>query len=179
MIAGGVPWRNAEATLCVGGLFALVVILAVISAVPPGAVSLGPAMPFLPAAAVFQWSLYRPDLMPRGAAFLIGVMHDALTGAPLGVSAVALLVLQDAVRRYGRYVAGRAVPAVWLAFAAFAALSVGVSWLVASVWHLRPMPVPAAAAQLALTVASYPFVAWLFWTLLRRLAPEPALAPPR
>lgn len=172
-----IRWQRLEAGLRKAAPVAIALPLTVLSAMPPALAAPGPVMPFLPALAVFHWGVWRPDLMPPSAVFAIGLIHDGLTGAPLGLSALALLALRAAAGRR-RFFAGRALPAVWLGFALVAAAVAAFSWLAVSLYHLQPAPPAPAAARWGLTVACYPFAAWAFAALQREL-PAPPVAPPR
>ncbi len=171
-------WRRFETALRMAVPVALTAALTLVCSMPVGPANLGPVMPFLPAIAVFHWTVWRPNLMPRGAVFAIGLLHDGLTGAPLGMSAIALLGLQWVVGRRRRFFAGRTMPVAWSGFALLAMLATGFCWLAASLYYLEPMPVAAVGPQLCLTVACYPFLAWPFAALQRELL-NPMVAPPR
>ena len=171
-------WQRVESGLRMAVPVALAAAFALLSTAPLGPPHLGPAMPFLPALAVFHWTVYRPDLMPRAAVFAVGLLHDSLTGAPLGLSAFALLAPQVAAGRARRFFAERAMPAVWCGFALFAAFASALSWIGGSLYRFAPLPADAALAQLALTIACYPFAAALFsWVQRGILYPAAARAP--
>src|SRR5271157_4607496 len=63
----------------------------------PGYAALTPAFTLM---AVYHWTIYRPDLLPPLALFLIGVAQDLLAGAPLGMTALLLLLARAMVRRH-------------------------------------------------------------------------------
>lgn len=170
-------WQRIEARLRTAAPLALALLMTLLSALPLGPADLGPVMPFLPGLAVFYWTVYRPDLMPRVAVFALGLLHDGLTGAPLGMTALVLLLLQIVAGRYRRFFVGRTLPVSWLGFGLLASGAAAVSWCVASAYHFIPLPAAAAAAQLGLTVAVYPLFAWGFAALHRGL-PSPASARP-
>ena len=167
----GAFWPRLGARLWKATPVALALPLALVSAMPPGPAGLGPVMPFLAAPAVFHWALYRPDLMPRGAVFALGLVHDALTGAPFGLGALVLLLLHAAAVAWRRFLAGRTVAVVWGGFGLCAVFAAGFSWLAASLYHLAPVPPAPVAAHWALTAACYPFLAWPFAALQRELPP--------
>src|SRR6185437_12052003 len=56
----------------------------------PGYASLTPAFTLM---AAYHWTIYRPDLLPPVALFAIGLAEDLLVGAPVGVSALLLLLV--------------------------------------------------------------------------------------
>ena len=60
----------------------------------PGYAALTPAFTLM---AVYHWTIYRPDLLPSSALFLVGITQDLLAGVPPGVTAFVLLVARAAV----------------------------------------------------------------------------------
>jgi rod shape-determining protein MreD len=73
------------------------VLLIVIGMVPLGVPNFAPIMPALGVIAVFFWLVYRPDLMPAWAVFLVGLIQDLLGGGALGVGVFVLLVVYAAL----------------------------------------------------------------------------------
>src|SRR5881396_112738 len=80
----------------------------------PGYAALTPAFTLM---AVYHWTIYRPDLLPPLALFLIGVIQDLLAGAPAGVTALLLLLVRAIVLRRRRYFMNRPFPFLWAGFA--------------------------------------------------------------
>ncbi len=153
----------------------LAVLLVLIAAMPLGPPGFGQVMPFLPAIAVFYWSVYRPDLLPRSMVFLIGLLHDSLAGAPLGMSAIILLAISAVGRNQRRFFSDKTMPAVWFGFALLGVLATALAWLLASLLYLGVVPSAHSVVQLCLTVACYPVVSWLF-AILQREGVIPARA---
>ena len=80
----------------------LAFLMLVISRLPFGIEGLESAMPLLTLIACYYWTIYRPALMPSIALFFLGVLQDLVTGGPLGLMALVLLLvhwLVDAQRR--------------------------------------------------------------------------------
>ena len=130
---------------------------------------LAPVTPSLSVMAVYYWSIYRPDLLPAAAVFLIGLMQDILSGGPPGMMALVLLLVHGVVVSQRQVFVGKSFLVGWWGFAIVAIGAAGLSWLVASAWFgvfLRPRPV---AYQAALTIALYPLVAWLFRRLHQKV----------
>ncbi len=142
--------------------FALTVLLIVFGMVPLGIPNFAPIMPALGVIAVFFWLVYRPDLMPAWAVFLVGLIQDLLGGGALGVGVFVLLVVYAALAGQRRYIAQASFLLVWLAFVPVAAGAFVLTWLFNSLIAdalLAPGP---AAFQYLSTVAFYPAIAWLF-----------------
>jgi rod shape-determining protein MreD len=79
----------------------------------PGYAAVAPAFTLM---AVYHWTIYRPKLLPPFSLFLIGVTQDLLTGAPPGVSALAMLLAWVIVLRIRRHFVNRSFPFVWTGF---------------------------------------------------------------
>ena len=142
--------------------FTFTVLLIIFGMVPLGVPGFGPVMPALGVIAVFFWLVYRPDLMPAWAVFLVGLTQDLLGGGALGVGVFVLLVVYAALVGQRRYLAQANFFLVWLAFLPVAAGAFVLTWLFNGLIAdalLAPGP---AAAQYLSTVLFYPFIAWLF-----------------
>ena len=87
--------------------FAITVFLVVAGAVlvpVPHYAAVAPAAALM---AVYYWTVYRGDLMPAGAIFVIGLLQDNLDGTPLGLSALVLLLGYALVRSQRRFLIAR------------------------------------------------------------------------
>ena len=157
-----IVWTRLDGTARSLTPFALTVLLIVFGMVPLGIPNFAPIMPALGLIAVFFWLVYRPDLMPAWAVFLVGLIQDLLGGGALGVGVFVLLVVYAALAGQRRYIAQASFFLVWLAFVPVAAGAFFLTWLFNSLIAdalLAPGP---AAFQYLSTVAFYPGLAWLF-----------------
>lgn len=141
--------------------FVITVMLVILNAIPLPVPDYRSIVPLIPLMAIYYWALYRPDLMPIGAVFLVGILEDVLTGAPLGLNALLFLLVHSLIRSRRRMIAGKGFVVVWVAFM-LVVLGAGIiSWLVASLLYDAPIRLEPAATQLMLTLALYPCLAWL------------------
>lgn len=118
--------------------------------------------PSLAIMAVYYWSIYRPDLLPASAVFLIGLVQDVLSGGPVGVMALVLLLVRGVVVSQRRVFFGSSFLLGYCGFAIMASGAACLSWLMVSAWFgkfLLPAPL---AYQTLLTIALYPCFTWLF-----------------
>ncbi len=155
-------WTRLDGTARGLAPFAFTVLLIVLGMVPLGIPNFAPITPALGVIAVFFWLVYRPDLMPAWAVFLVGLIQDLLGGGALGVGVFVLLVVYAALAGQRRYLAQANFFLVWLAFLPVAAGAFVLTWLFNSLIAdalLAPEP---AAFQYLSTVAFYPAIAWLF-----------------
>lgn len=140
---------------------ALGLLLVLIACLPLGLPHLSIVAPMLPLMAVYYWSIYRPELMPAPVVFVIGLVQDALTGAPMGAGALVLVLVQGVCVSQRRILVGSSFGVGWLGFAMVAAGAAGLGWLVAALFYLSLVnPIP-ALVQLGLSVLLYPPVAWV------------------
>lgn len=148
----------------VRGLAPLMITLALtyISVLPLRVPGLTPVTPVVTLIAVYYWSIYRPDLLPLVATFVIGIMQDTLSGAPLGLSSLILLLVQGVVISQRRFFHGKTFLVEWWGFILVAPVALLITWLLGSLYHgvfVAPRPL---GFQLLLTIALYPALTWLF-----------------
>lgn len=136
---------------------------------PSGLPHFGLVGPALALMAVFYWSIFRADLMSMASAFAIGLVVDLLSGGPLGLNALILLLTHELGVSQRRVFMGSSFFVNWWAFSMVAFGAAVIGWALASLlhWHLSP-PGP-VVAQLGLSLFCYPAVYWLLSRMERRL----------
>ena len=139
-----------------------------ISVVPLHAPGFATVTPSFALMAVFHWTIYRPDLLPQSAVFVLGLLLDLLSGTPyLGVSALTLLLARSAVLVERRYFVGRTFAVLWLGFLVLAAGAYALGWAGVSLLRGEVLGTPPFIFEAALTVACYPVGAYVFARLQR------------
>ena len=138
--------------------FGLTMALTLLTVLPLQVPRLGVAGPVWTMMSVYYWALYRPDLMPAVAVFLIGLMLDALSGTPLGVNALVLLIVHRLVVTQRRFFYGKPFVIVWLGFGLVTAVAVVAAWLLTSLWHARILDLDVLLFRSILTLALFPLV---------------------
>ena len=130
--------------------------------VPLGVRHLADVAPLLGLIAVYYWSIYRPQLIPAPFVFAVGLVHDLLSGGPLGLMALVLVALHIFCVSQRRVLIGRSFGVGWFGFMLVAPGAALLEWIVASIYFMHPMdPVP-LLVQLVLTIVLYPPLNWLF-----------------
>jgi rod shape-determining protein MreD len=132
--------------------------------------------PSLTACIVYFWTVYRPDLLPPLALFVIGVVLDAVGGLPLGLTALALLLLRGFLLSGQRFLLAQPFAVIWACFLPVVLLLAALRWALAVLFWGRLFPVEPLLIEAGLTVAAYPLVGWLLTGLQRRLADTPRAA---
>jgi rod shape-determining protein MreD len=135
--------------------------LLLLTAIPTHLPGFAGVAPVLPLMGVYYWAIYRPDLLPAWAAFLVGVLYDILAGTPLGVHALVLLLVQGVAAGQRRFFLGKSFMVAWWAFGLLAAGSAGLSWILVAILSgqiLDPRPV---LFQYVLTLGLFPLLTWV------------------
>jgi len=111
---------------------------------------------------VFYWSLHRPYLMPAPIVFVLGLIFDILTGAPIGLSSLMLLLVHLIAISQRQVFVGKAFLLMWWGYLLIGAGIALLSWMLASLLSLTLIPLTPVLVQLTLTVMVFPFFAWCF-----------------
>lgn len=127
-------------------------------------------MPAFALAAVFFWSLFRPSSLPPPVVFLLGLLADLLSSAPIGSNVLLLLLTQFLVLRTRRYLPQKGFLFVWLIFVSVAAVTALLAWALACLMSWVIYPPIAAIAQFLLTAGLYPLLATAFTQAHRSIA---------
>ncbi|HLY89354.1 MAG TPA: rod shape-determining protein MreD [Acetobacteraceae bacterium] len=138
------------------------ILLMLLTQIPFGFADQAALLPAVTLACVYFWSLFRPSGMPPPVVFVIGLLLDLLGYLPLGVGALALLLVHGLVLRWRRVLSQQGFLPVWLAFAGFAAGASALAWILTDVLTFRLLPPWPAIFEAALTAALYPALAILF-----------------
>ncbi len=125
--------------------------------------------PALPLMAVYYWSVYRPDLMPHVAVFIIGLLVDIFAGTPIGVNALVLLLVQVVVAAQRRFLVGKSFWMLWLGFLLVAPGALALTWLLISALAWTLVAPVAILFQLLVTMGVFPWFAWLLLKAQRNL----------
>ena len=157
---------------------ATTVLAALITILPvrvPGYAALTPAFALM---VVYHWSIYQPDLLPSIGLFVIGLAQDLLAGAPVGVSALVLLLSRAAVLRVRHYFVNRTFPFVWAGFTLLGAAAMLASWLVHCLIQQSVLNPRTVVFRTVLTVAIFPVASFVLGRTQRALIGGPAMTRP-
>jgi len=132
----------------------------------PGYAALTPAFTLM---AVYHWTIYRPDLLPAVVLFAVGLAEDLLTGAPVGVGALVLLLARAAVLRARRYFINRTFPFVWTGFALLGATAMLAVWVLQCLVQLTVFDLRSTMFRTVLTIAIFPVASFALGRTQRAL----------
>ena len=112
--------------------------------------------PAFAAMAVFYWTIYRPDRLPYAATFGIGVLQDLLSGTPLGMTALVLLIVQGVVASQRTFFRGKPFLVVWWGFAMVMPAVGLMGWIIGSLCFGTLVPLLPIVMQVVLTTLLFP-----------------------
>jgi rod shape-determining protein MreD len=138
----------------------LTLLLLLLSLVPMRVPDFANVAPKLTLVSIYYWSIYRPDLLPVHAAFLLGLLLDIVSAMPIGVNALIFVLLHGFVSSRRRFFLGKGFLVTWWAFSVIGGGAIGLSWLLASALLGRWMDVQPVLFTYFLTMASYPVFGW-------------------
>lgn len=104
------------------------------------------------------WSVFRPAAMMPPIVFLLGLLMDLLTLAPLGAGVLILLALHAVALRFRRFLARQSFLAVWLAFCLAALGAAALFWGLQALLSLRLPPFAPALHAAMLAAGLYPAI---------------------
>lgn len=136
-------------------------LLLLLTALPTHMPGLASIAPILPLMGVYYWAIYRPDLLPAWVAFLIGLLYDIVSGTPLGVNALVLLLVQGVAAAQRRFFLGKSFLVAWWAFGLLAAGAMGMAWLLVSLLGGRAVDPAPVIFEYLLTMGLFPLLTWL------------------
>ena len=141
--------------------FGLTMALVVLSVVPTHLPGFARIAPMLGLMAIYHWAIYRPDLMPAYAVFLLGLLQDILSGTPIGVNVVVFLTVYGVVLTQRRFFVGKSFVIGWLGFALVAAGAAVEGWILVSAFHATVIDPRALVYHYLVTLSCFPLLAWV------------------
>jgi len=133
-------------------------LMLILAATPTGlpALAFALAMP-----AIGFWTVFRPAGMAPPIVFLLGLLLDLLTMAPLGVHIIALLALHGVAMRLRFWLARQGFVMVWLCFCLGALAATLLAWGLTAILLLALPPWQPIFHTLLLSAGLYPMIATL------------------
>ena len=110
-------WQKLDYLVRSSAPFVLSLVLVVLSVIPTHIPVYMEVAPILPLVAIYHWAIYRPNLLPVFAVFILGLLQDILVGTPVGLYTLVFLTVYGLVTSQRRFFAGKSFVFYWLGFA--------------------------------------------------------------
>lgn len=144
------------------GPFVLAALLVLLLRLPVQTDGLGWVMPHVTLAFVYYWIVHNQKAIPVLALFLLGLIEDFASGAPLGMNPMILVTVYVLLDNQRRFFINRSFAVGWAGFAIIASAALSFSWLLESFYRGQPMPVGPLFLSLLMTIAAYPIIGGIF-----------------
>jgi len=138
--------------------FGTTVALVLLAHVPTHLPGFSTITPLVGLTAVYHWSLHRPDILPSLAAFGLGLLTDALSGAPFGINALIFLATHGVLLSQRRFFHKKSFVVLWVAFLPIAAAASFLYWLLFMAMTRTLIDPAPLVFQVGITVALYPLI---------------------
>ena len=119
------------------------------------------SVPFL-IITVFFWAAYRHGFLPPLVVFTIGLLADIITGAPIGVGAIILVLLHWAISTQRAFITAQSFAMVWLVFAIVYAAIVTLQLLVFGFIQFQWTSITQIVPQFFTGIIAFPFVTVIY-----------------
>jgi len=130
---------------------------------------LNSVMPSLTLCVVYFWAVHRPELFGLFSAFVIGLIQDLLSGVPLGLMTLTLLLTQSGVASQSLFFRDKPFIVHWWGFAIVAAYAAILTWIVAAIVLGLVAPFSQVLISAILTILIFPLVFWMCNIIERRI----------
>jgi rod shape-determining protein MreD len=148
---------------------ATTVLAALLSVEPLHLVGYAALTPAFTLMVTYHWTIYRPDLLPVLALFLIGTIQDLLSGGLPGVTAVTLLLARAIVLPHRHYFVDRRFPFIWAGFTLLTGGAMLFSWTLHSLLAAELLELRGPVLRAVLTVSVFPIASFLLGRSQRAL----------
>jgi rod shape-determining protein MreD len=148
---------------------ATTVLAALLSVEPLHLVGYAALTPAFTLMVTYHWTIYRPDLLPVLALFLIGTIQDLLSGGLPGVIAVTLLLARAIVLPHRHYFVDRRFPFIWAGFTLLTGGAMLFLWALHSMLAAELLDLRGPGLRAVLTIAVFPIASFLLGRSQRAL----------
>ena len=155
-------WQKLDYVVRSSAPFVLSLILVVLSVIPTHIPVYMEVAPILPLVSIYHWAIYRPNLLPVFAVFILGLLQDILVGTPIGLYTLVFLTVYGIITSQRRFFAGKSFVFYWLGFAIISMLASFESYFLGSVWNVTILDFNAAIFQYLILLGIFPTLAWFF-----------------
>jgi rod shape-determining protein MreD len=142
--------------------FVITLFLQLLCMVPLQLKGFGSIAPSIALMGIFFWTVYRPDLMGPLAAFTLGLVQDAISGAPLGMNASIALLTYATVLSQRQLFLAHSFPVLWWGYGMIAIGAGLIAWSGYSLAVWQVLPIGPMVFHTLSGIALFVPVAWLF-----------------
>ncbi len=114
------------------------------------------ARPMLGLMCVYFWTAYRSDLFSLMSIFILGLISDVLSVAPLGIHLFMYLIMYLSVTKISKYINDKTFEILWIGLALLLPVAMLAGWLLMSIYYANFLPLKSLLFSYLISVALYP-----------------------
>lgn len=138
--------------------FFTILFLIILMVLPYNIPLISDIMPFLTLIGVYYWSVFKPEMLPVAAVFVLGIIQDILLGSPLGLMPLLLIIVQQFIFIQGRQFLERDFVFNWFVFVMLVIGYGFLFWAITSLYFRTILDYWNILGQILLTIAFYPII---------------------
>ena len=147
--------------------FLTILFIIVLMVLPYNISILSDTMPYLTLIGVYYWCVFKPEMLPVAAVFVLGLIQDVLLGSPFGLTSLMLIGVHQFVYMQGRQFLERDFIFNWVVFIMLVVGYGVVYWVITSLYFREILDYLSIVGQILVTIAFYPVITWILG-LVRR-----------
>jgi rod shape-determining protein MreD len=136
----------------------LIFALLLLSTFPFKFANFGEIRPSFMLIAVYYWAIMRPQTLSPAATFIVGIAFDLMTGSPLALNALTLLLVQWITQRQRKFLLGQPFLVMWMGLGLVAIGASAMQWALYSLFYLEAVSVRDCLMSALMTAAVFPLV---------------------
>ena len=105
---------------------------------------------------VYYWMIHRSDLFNFVSVYILGLIEDIITAAPLGTNIFSLLVLYLLLTGLSRFFYAKPFIVTWYGFAFLSFITFFCKWFMVSIYYGQFLPVMMVLFSYLFSIAAYP-----------------------
>ncbi len=114
-------------------------------------------MPTISFIAIYYWSLYRPSNISYVFLFILGIIKDAISGVPFGITSISYIAFNSVMNRTRSKYFHSPLITIWLQFLLMNMMVSFIQWLLVMVSYKSLFAFKIILIQFIITTAIYPF----------------------
>lgn len=164
-------WRQSftESFGRTGLTLLIVFVLIILSILPLGLEGYGEVRPAFVLMAVYYWAIYRPYMLSPVGTFAAGLVLDLLTGTPLGMQALVLVLVRTITMTQQKFMLAQKFGVMWACFGLVALGAGCAQWFIYSLMDWQMAGIKPVVISALLSTLLFPAIALPLYLINRAI----------
>lgn len=121
---------------------------------------------------IYFWAIYRPKITPPLLVFTFGLLADMISGMPIGLGAIILVLLNWAISSQRAFLSAQSFPMIWVVFGIVYLAIVMFQWFIIGLIDFEWSSMKHIVPQLIAGIIAFPFLMSLYYLIQKILPTE-------